>query len=115
MRRHELLYLLADLTDWLGRDPTREELSESFLLNKELFNEGHSGMGRCLRYLKETQCVEERGCCETCHARHVHITPKGRALLEEWNAHGCESENRDDTTCRPGRFEFKAYGANPAP
>lgn len=107
MRQHEFLYLLADLTGWLEREPTREELSYNFWLNAELFAGSGSDMRVNLMRLREKGAVELRHCCPTCHALHIHITPRGLALLAEWNAKGCGAEHKTDEECERPAFRFE--------
>lgn len=108
MRQHELLYLLADLTDWMKREPTREELTYNWWLNRELFAGSPSDMRVNLLRLREKGAIALKRCCPTCHAQHVHMTPKGHALLAEWNAKGCGAEHKTEEECeRPPRFHFE--------
>lgn len=107
MRQHEFLYLLADLTDWLQREPTREELSYNYWLNAELFGGSRGDMRMCLRRLVEKDAVRFVHCSPTCHARHIRITPRGRALLGEWNAKGCGAEQKTDEECERPKFNFQ--------
>lgn len=107
MRQHETLYLLADLTQWLKREPTKEELAHSFWLNAELFAGSRSDMRVNLLRLREKGAVELVRCSKACHAWHVHMTSRGHALLGEWNAKGCGAEQKTDEECERPQFKFE--------
>lgn len=107
MRQHELLYFLDALTVWMEREPTREELSLNYWLNRERFAGSASNMRSLLRQLRLGKAIKDRRCGPHCHARHMHITPHGRALLDRWNEEGCESELRTQSGCERGKFTFQ--------
>lgn len=108
MRQHELLYFVDSLTSWLKRPPTREEVSYNFWLNHQQFVGGNGAMRGTLRQLRVAHAIKEGRCDETgCHAKHVRITAKGRALLDYWNQHGCDSEHRGDSRCERGNVHFR--------
>lgn len=123
MRQHELLYFMDGLETFLGRAPTREELSYNFWYNvrpeapvanreflmggKARFVGGPGSMRGILRQLKTGKLVREKRCSPRCHARHLELTPKGRRTLEYWNEHGCETEQREQTGCERGSFSFQ--------
>lgn len=94
MTQHELLNFIDSLSAWMGRAPTTEELSYNFFLNREHFVGGKGTLSGTLRHLRKTKAVKHCRCSEQCHSRHVAVTPKGKALLQYWDEHGCETENR---------------------
>lgn len=107
MRQHELLYFVDQLAVFLERPPTREELTSNYFVNHERFVGGQASMRSILRQLRLNKSLRYARCGPQCHARHIAITPKGRALLDYWNEHGCDTELREQAGCERGRFTFQ--------
>lgn len=115
MRQHELLYFIDALTCGVrgqpGRQkdaPTREELTINYFKFQSVFGGEGSNMRAVLRQLRAKKAIKEAPCGPHCHGRHVWITALGRALLEDWNQNGCESELRERKRCirQNGGFDY---------
>lgn len=91
---HDFLNFLSELTKFLGRAPTREELSVNYWENagqgKPLQATVRGEMQSCFRWSKAQGWVLDHAKCgPDCHARHVALTAQGYAMLERWNRAGC--------------------------
>lgn len=102
MREHELLYFIDALTCGVHQQPgrrndapTREELATNYFKFHKSFGTKSAGLSVVLHRLAAKGAVRLAPCSAHCHARHVWMTAKGRALLEHWNEVGCDTENRE--------------------
>lgn len=91
---HDFLNFLSELTRFLGRAPTREELSVNYWMNAGAGGALEASVRRelksSLQWAKQQGWVLDRAKCGSdCHARHVALTAQGHATLEHWNEAGC--------------------------
>lgn len=94
MTTHDFLNFLSELTNFLGRAPTREELSANYWENAgkgaPLEATFRGELRNALLWAKKQGFVLDRAkCSPDCHARHVALTIQGYDTLVHWNKAGC--------------------------
>jgi len=78
--------------------PMRREITYNINHNRACFPNDRGDLAvsfnRVFTECRKHGWLEQKGCTPTCHARHVIMTAKGRAQLNEWRVNGCP--NCDD-------------------
>ncbi len=99
MTLHETLGFVRALHDWIERQvdrpglwcwPTRELLGENLRAHRHLY--GGEVISSCrtnMNTARRRGWLTEGGCARQCHARHVTLTVKGRAVLDTMDEKGC--------------------------
>jgi hypothetical protein len=73
--------------------PTRREITYNINRGREWFPNDRGEMSvtfnRTFTDCRKNGWLEQKPCSSNCHARHIVMTAKGRAQLEEWRKQGC--------------------------